>query len=49
MVTFYFESFLAAAKFVNKHGIPSDAIKRIGKRCEVIVPQEWAYDIRCAA
>ena len=49
MVKFYFEAFTAAAAFANKHGIPSDAIVKFGKRCEVHVPAEWAYEIRCAA
>lgn len=52
MPKFYFETFIAAARFCDKHGIPSAAIARFGKggqRCEVSVPAEWAREIRLAA
>lgn len=52
MAKFYFESYIAAAAFCQKHQIPGAAIARFGKggqRCEVSVPTEWALDIRLAA
>ena len=52
MPKFYFETYVAAAAFVDKHGIPAAAIARFGKggqRCEVSVPAELAREIRAAA